>query len=161
MVEAAGAVADGLVGHPLFTREYVSQVVRPALAKGARRTGRDERVPIAGYLLCSVGTDGAAARRAAAAQIAFYSTVKSYDAIHELHGFFPETAAIRAAWKAGDQAGMVDAVSDRMVDAIAVAGTPDQARQQLRERWVGVYEAGRTSPSSRSTRCPHRRSELP
>src|SRR3954462_9672911 len=33
MVEAAGAVADGLIGHPLFTPEYVSEVVRPALAK--------------------------------------------------------------------------------------------------------------------------------
>src|SRR5919106_802125 len=40
MVEAAGAVADGLVGHPLFTRGYVEDVVRPALAKGARRSGR-------------------------------------------------------------------------------------------------------------------------
>src|SRR3954454_20390194 len=28
MVEAAGAVADGLVGHPLFTPEYVGEVVR-------------------------------------------------------------------------------------------------------------------------------------
>src|SRR5918992_3764030 len=31
MVEAAGAVGDGLVGHPLFTPEYTRDVVRPAL----------------------------------------------------------------------------------------------------------------------------------
>src|ERR671914_2288754 len=31
MIEGAGKVADGLVGHPLFTPEYVGQVVRPAL----------------------------------------------------------------------------------------------------------------------------------
>ncbi len=37
MVEAAGAVADGLIGHPLFTPEYVREVVRPALARGAER----------------------------------------------------------------------------------------------------------------------------
>ena len=35
MVPAAGAVADGLVGHPIFTRRYVEEVVRPALAAGA------------------------------------------------------------------------------------------------------------------------------
>jgi alkanesulfonate monooxygenase SsuD/methylene tetrahydromethanopterin reductase-like flavin-dependent oxidoreductase (luciferase family) len=50
MVEAAGAVGDGLVGHPLFTREYVEQVVRPALARGAQRAGRANPVPIAGYV---------------------------------------------------------------------------------------------------------------
>src|SRR4029077_18921636 len=37
MVEAAGAVADGRVGHPLFTPRYVSEGVRPALASGAER----------------------------------------------------------------------------------------------------------------------------
>src|SRR5881394_4541352 len=37
MVEAAGAVADGLIGHPLFTPKYVREVVRPALARGADR----------------------------------------------------------------------------------------------------------------------------
>src|SRR3954468_8291680 len=40
MIEAAGAVSDGLVGHPLFTPEYTSEVVRPALARGAERAGR-------------------------------------------------------------------------------------------------------------------------
>lgn len=148
MVEAAGAVADGLVGHPLFTREYVEQVVRPALGRGARRTGRGAGVPIAGYLLCSVDQDAEVARQAAAAQIAFYSTVKTYEAIHELHGFGDETAAIRAAWKAGDFKGMVAAVSDRMIDAIAVAGTPEQARRQLEERWAGVYERTLLYPPS-------------
>src|SRR5206468_12662201 len=29
LVEAAGAVADGLCGHPLFTPEYVAKGVRP------------------------------------------------------------------------------------------------------------------------------------
>jgi alkanesulfonate monooxygenase SsuD/methylene tetrahydromethanopterin reductase-like flavin-dependent oxidoreductase (luciferase family) len=140
MIEAAGAVADGLVGHPLFTREYVEQVVRPALAKGAARTGRPPDVPVAGYLTCAVDRDGDRARRAAAAQIAFYSTVKTYDAIHELAGFQAEAAAVRAAWRSGDVAAMVDAVPPAMIDAMAVAGTPDEARHQLEERWSDVYE---------------------
>src|ERR671935_207924 len=79
MIEAAGAVADGLVGHPLFTPEYVEEVARPALERGARRAGRDGRVPIAGYLTCSVDPDRERARREAAAIVAFNSTVKTYD----------------------------------------------------------------------------------
>ncbi len=38
MVESAGRVADGLVGHPMFTHKYVDEVVRPALARGAEKT---------------------------------------------------------------------------------------------------------------------------
>ena len=84
MIEAAGAVGDGLVGHPLFTPEYVREVVRPALASGAERAGRDAPPPIAGYLTCSVGEDRDAARRDAAAIIAFNSTVKTYRATHRV-----------------------------------------------------------------------------
>jgi len=140
MVEAAGAVADGLVGHPLFTVEYVGEVVRPALARGAERAGRSQPPPIAGYLTCSVGPDRAQARAAAAAVIAFNSTVKTYRATHEVSGFTRESEAIRAAWREGDFAAMAAAVSDEMIDAIALAGTPEEVRGRFAERWQGVYE---------------------
>jgi alkanesulfonate monooxygenase SsuD/methylene tetrahydromethanopterin reductase-like flavin-dependent oxidoreductase (luciferase family) len=41
MIEAAGALADGLIGHPLFTRSYVNDVVRPALDCGSAVAGRN------------------------------------------------------------------------------------------------------------------------
>jgi len=139
MVEAAGAVADGLIGHPLFTPEYVSEVVRPALAKGAERTGR-AAPPIAGYITCSVGEDREAARRSAAAIIAFNSTVKTYRPTHRAAGFEAEAEAIRAAWASGDGDAMIAAVSDEMIDSIALAGTPDEVRERFEQRWDGVYE---------------------
>ena len=140
MIEAAGAVGDGLVGHPLFTPEYVSQVVRPALGKGAKRTGRDESVPIAGYITCSVGEERDEARRGAAAVIAFNSTVKTYDAVHRVNGFEDAVGNVRAAWREGDFGAMVEAIPDAMIDTIALAGTPDEVRARYEERWAGVYE---------------------
>ena len=92
MVQAAGAVADGLVGHPIFTRRYV----RGGRAAGAGRRGGPDRaraaVPIAGYVICSVGEDADRARRDAAAQIAFYVVVRTYAALVELEGFEAEVA---------------------------------------------------------------------
>jgi probable F420-dependent oxidoreductase len=160
MIEAAGAVADGLVGHPLFTPRYVREVARPALMRGAERAGRAKPPPIAGYLTCSVGADRGSARAAAAAIIAFNSTVKTYRATHaaaaaiiafnstvktyrathEVGGFEREAEAIRAAWSKGDFAAMTAAVSEEMIDAIALAGTPDEVRSRFAERWDGVYE---------------------
>jgi probable F420-dependent oxidoreductase len=139
MIEAAGRVGDGLVGHPLFTPKYVAEVARPALGRGAERAGR-EAPPIAGYVTCSVDEDGARARRNAAAIIAFNSTVKTYDVVHRVNGFEAEAEAVKRAWRAGDFKGMADAVHDEMVDAIALAGTPDEVRRRYEERFAGVYE---------------------
>ncbi|MHA6780790.1 LLM class flavin-dependent oxidoreductase [Pseudonocardia saturnea] len=139
MVQAAGAVADGLVGHPIFTRRYVDEVVRPALAAGAARTGRDGEVPIAGYVITSVAEDGDRARRDAAAQIAFYTVVRTYAPLVELEGFTAEVAAIRDAWKARDHDAMVDAVSPAMLDRMAVAGTPDEVRDRM-PGFHGLYD---------------------
>ena len=114
--------------------------VRPALARGAERGGRSAPPPIAGYVTCSVGEDRGSARAAAAAIVAFNSTVKTYRATHVAGGFEREAEAVRAAWKDGDFARMSEAVSDEMLDAITLAGTGEEVRERFAERWEGVYE---------------------
>ena len=47
---------------------------------------------------------------------------------------------MREAWRAGDLGGMMAAVSPRMVEAIAIAGTPEEARRQMEARWNGLYD---------------------
>lgn len=140
MIEAAGRVGDGLVGHPLFTPEYVEEVVRPALARGAARAGRSPEVPIACYVACVVADDANRARREAAAQVAFYAVVRAFDPILRLHGFEREAAAIREAFRRGDVPGAVDLVGERMLDTFTVHGTPAEARDRFRARYAGLYE---------------------
>ena len=140
MIQAAGTVGDGLVGHPLFTPEYVREVAEPALARGAERAGRDAPVGIAGYITTSVGEDRAAARAQARAVVAFNSTVKTYRVVHRLHGWEDHAERIREAWMGGDFAKAVQLVPDEMLDTIALAGTPDEVRERYAERWDGLYE---------------------
>jgi probable F420-dependent oxidoreductase len=140
MIEAAGAVSDGLVGHPLFTPEYTRDVVRPALARGAERAGRDAPVPVAGYVTCFVDADGDAARRLARGVIAFNSTVSTYRPVLSHHGFDGAADAVRAAWERRDWEGMTAAVPDEMVEAIALAGTADEVRTQYERRRAGLFE---------------------
>jgi alkanesulfonate monooxygenase SsuD/methylene tetrahydromethanopterin reductase-like flavin-dependent oxidoreductase (luciferase family) len=130
MIESAGKVGNGLVGHPLFTPDYVQQVARPAL----------DGVPIVGYITTSVSADRDQARRDAAAIIAFNSTVKTYRSVHEVSGFESEAEAVREAWSRGDFDGMAAAVTDEMIDSISLAGTPEEVRERFAERWDGVYE---------------------
>lgn len=140
MIEAAGAVADGLVGHPLFTPEYTRDVVRPALARGAERAGRDAPPPIAGYVTCCVNEDGDVARQIARGVVAFNSTVSTYRPILTHHGFDGPADRIRAAWERGDLAGMAAAVPDEMLETIAIAGTPADVRAQFERRREGLFE---------------------
>jgi probable F420-dependent oxidoreductase len=140
MCEVAGRVADGLCGHPLFTTTYVNEVVRPALARGAARAGRDPgKVELVSMVMCSIHDDVAVARRELAQQIAFYSSVKSYDNLLEVSGFAKEAEIIRDAFARRDLPAMFAAVSDDMIDTMGVAGTAADVRSGLR-RYEGVLD---------------------
>jgi len=148
MIETAGRVSDGLVCHPTFSSQYVHEVVRPAIYKGADRTGRDpSTVEILGMLLCSVHDDEQIARREVAAQIAFYTAPKAYAPMFEASGFATEAAQIRKAFTDRDHNAMLDAVSDDMLDAIGVAGTPQQVRDGIARREHDFDHVALYSPS--------------
>ena len=152
MIETAGRVSDGLVCHPTFSSRYVHEVVRPAIATGAERTGRDVgEVEVVGMLLCSVNDDEEIARAELAAQIAFYAAPRAYAPMLEASGFGAEAVRIREAFAAGDHAAMIEAVSDDMIDAIGVAGTPEQVRAGITRREDDFDHVALYSPSFRMT----------
>ncbi|MEM8766191.1 MAG: LLM class flavin-dependent oxidoreductase [Pseudomonadota bacterium] len=131
MIRAAGAVADGLIGHPVFTRKYIRESVLPVL-DGTQC----EMLP---YVVTSVADSTEQARNEARGQIAFYYTTRLYHSILEPHGWKAQGEAIASAFKAGDYASMAAAVTDEMIDEIAIAGTPDEVRDQLKA-WEGLAE---------------------
>ncbi|HEY8638600.1 MAG TPA: LLM class flavin-dependent oxidoreductase [Solirubrobacteraceae bacterium] len=141
MIEAAGRVADGLACHPLLTVRYAEEVARPALQRGAQHAGRDvAELEMVGMVICSLHPDGEQARREAAAQIAFYSSVKTYDKLLEVSGFSAEAEAIREAFGRRDLPAMFAAVTDEMIDAIAVTGSSAQAIRDGLRRYEGVLD---------------------
>jgi probable F420-dependent oxidoreductase len=135
MIRAAGAAADGLVGHPIATRRWHREVTLPTLraaeAAAARPAGACRLVP---YVMTAINRDRAQAVQDAKQQIGFYYTVKVYHSILRFHGV-PEVAeACRRALPAFDIAAMAAAIPDALVDEIAIACPPDEARDRL-EQW--------------------------
>jgi probable F420-dependent oxidoreductase len=148
MIESAGRVADGLLGHTLFNPRYLTEVVRPALDRGALHAGRDPAgIELATYVLAVIADDEQQARREAASMIAFYGSVKSYNPVFQASGFGREAAEIQAAFASRDLKGMVAAVTEQMVDEFALAGTAEQVRQMLR-RFDGVADHVILTPPS-------------
>jgi alkanesulfonate monooxygenase SsuD/methylene tetrahydromethanopterin reductase-like flavin-dependent oxidoreductase (luciferase family) len=109
-------------------------VIRPAIAAGAAKTGREaSRVEVAGLVICSVAEDEAQARREAAAQIAFYAAPRTYGTVVDGAGFGSAGEQIRAAFGSRDFDAMAAAVPDAMVDAMSASGTPAQVAAKLEE----------------------------
>jgi probable F420-dependent oxidoreductase len=127
MVEAAGKVADGLVGHPMFTARYIEEVARPALAKGAAKADRDpSEIAMSGVLMCSVDDDLDLARRRLAFAAAQYAASRVYDRLFEIHGWSAHQEAIRAAVRGGDEQAIAAAVPDEVLDAVGVVSRPGE-----------------------------------
>jgi probable F420-dependent oxidoreductase len=140
MLRAAGEVADGLVGHPIYTRRYIREFVHPHLEVGFARAGRAaSSFDLATYVITSISEDREQAKHEAKLQIAFYATARSYEGILDLHGWQEAKAGIYEGFKTFDFAKMATCVTDEMVDEIAVTGTPDECREKLR-RWEGLID---------------------
>jgi probable F420-dependent oxidoreductase len=131
MIRAAASVANGLVGHPIYTRKYIAETVLPEL--------QDSLCVLLPYVICSVANDTAQARNEARMQIAFYYTTRLYHSILKPHGWEGIGETIAAAFRKGDFAAMAAAVPDEMVDAIAIAGRPDEVRDQLKQ-WEALAD---------------------
>lgn len=142
MLRAAGRIADGLIGNPLSSRSYVDEVVRPLLAEGASRRADPGAAPppITGLILTCVSDDGDTARRTIALQVAVYAMRESTRQVLVHAGFGAEAAAIGAAMARRDLEAARSAVTDRMLDALTVHGTPEEARQRWRAGFADLYE---------------------
>ena len=135
MATAAARVGDGVIGHGLFTRRWWDDVVRPAVEKGATQAGREDPPLEHGWVITAIDDDDperaiADARR----MIAFYLTVKTYDPYVAHHGWTAEVASIREAFARRDTDSMARAVTDEMLEAIAICGTTDDGRAAMSRR---------------------------
>jgi probable F420-dependent oxidoreductase len=147
MVGVAGAVADGLVGHPMFTTDYLEAIVRPAVVKGATAAGRSTTdVAITGIKVCAIDEDEEAARRQAAFAIGQYAASRVYDRLFDLHGWAQAQQKIRAAARERDTAALIAAVPDDAIDTIAVACTAAGFAERLRRASNGFDHLTITPP---------------
>jgi probable F420-dependent oxidoreductase len=138
MLRTTGEVADGLVGHPLYSRKYIAAYIKPNLEIGAKRAGRTVKdIDVTSLLITSISHNREQALRDAKNQISFYASVKSYEEILNLHGWEKQKLAIWEHFRTFNLPKMAEAVTDDMVEQIAVAGTPDECREQLK-KWDGL-----------------------
>lgn len=144
LARLAGEICDGFHAHPFHSVRYLREVVRPQVAAGAEKAGRDPaEVVLASSVFIITGADEAAIAQKRAAvreQLAFYASTPTYRVVLACHGWQEvgeqlSRLASRKRW-----AEMPALISDEMLDVFAVQAPLDQLAQALRERYDGVLD---------------------
>jgi probable F420-dependent oxidoreductase len=144
MTEVAGEVADGLILHAFTTERYVREVTLPALQPGFEKGGRARPdFEISAAIFIVMGEDQAeidAAKRETKERIAFYASTPAYRSVLELHGWGELQPELNALSKAGEWVAMGERITDDMVDAFAVTGTPEEIPKLILARYGDIVD---------------------
>lgn len=133
-IRQTGEIADGVL--PIYWPAQRFPDLRAALDRGSARAGRAPgSAAIAPYITTQVVLDEASrtrAREAAKAPLAFYvgRMGRFYAEMLARNGYAEDVAAIQRAWQAGAAAASA-AVSDALLDATGLVGTPGEVREKL------------------------------
>ena len=143
MVETAGRVADGFIGHPLVSRAYLQDELLPRIAAGRARAAEERPFTVSLMAIVAVGRTEehlTAAVAAARRQIGFYASTPAYRPVLDHHGWGDlhleaHRATLENRWD--DLPAMVD---DTVLGTLAVTGDPVTVARGLRERFGGLAD---------------------
>jgi probable F420-dependent oxidoreductase len=141
MLELAGEIADGVVLN-FMPVEAVPRMLAHVRA-GAERAGRDPgAIEVVSRFQVVVTDDLPAARAALRHMMGPYFATSVYNRFIAWCGFPEPAREIDAAWRAKDRTRNLAAVTDEIVDRLAIIGTPEQCRERL----SAFAAAGVTTP---------------
>jgi alkanesulfonate monooxygenase SsuD/methylene tetrahydromethanopterin reductase-like flavin-dependent oxidoreductase (luciferase family) len=141
MLELAGEIADGVVLN-FFPLDAVPRILAHVRA-GAARAGRDPAAIEVVARFQTVITDDPARGRAALRQMMGpYFATSVYNRFVAWCGYPEEAAEVEAGWRTKDRPRNLAAVTDRMVDDLAIIGSADLCRERL----AAFAAAGVTTP---------------
>jgi len=148
-VRLAGEVADGLTGHPVWSARWISNEVSRTLKDALSKAGRkrsDFKINL--WIYTAINKDRQKAIDDARGTVAFYSQIAQYEKYFAAHGFGENARGVRAAAAGKDFAAMRKAVPDEMVTTFALAGTPDDVREQIEAYWKVADSITLTPPNA-------------
>lgn len=137
MCQLAGEVADGVLMN-WATTDYVREAIANVRLGAARAGRKPEDIEIACYIRAAAGPDAKAVRQALARETVRYISLDFYRQMFNQSGFAEDTEAVMKALPQGIEAAAAQ-ISERMLGAVAIMGSPQACRQRLEEyRALGV-----------------------
>jgi probable F420-dependent oxidoreductase len=144
LAAVAGEVCDGVHAHPFHSVRYLTDVVRPAIAAGAARAGRDPAsvalaVPVF-VVVADTDEELQCRRDDVRRQLSFYGSTRTYQPVFEVHGWADATPRLHAAMARRDVDTMTAVITDEMLDVYVVTSSWDGLAGALVDRYRGVAD---------------------
>ncbi|MEJ2010964.1 MAG: TIGR03617 family F420-dependent LLM class oxidoreductase [Anaerolineales bacterium] len=136
LARLAGEIAEGFHAHPLHSERYLREVIRPALAEGAARAGRDANdltLTASVFMVTDEASDFFVR-----SQIAFYASTPSYRRVMALHGWETIAEELSRLARRQDWSAMSGLVSDEMLATFAIVASPSELPLGVKSRYSGL-----------------------
>jgi alkanesulfonate monooxygenase SsuD/methylene tetrahydromethanopterin reductase-like flavin-dependent oxidoreductase (luciferase family) len=134
LCELAGETADGLIGHPIWSREWTFDYALKALSQGAKLANRERSdIHVQLWLTASIDKDRRQAALRARGNVAFYAGIPSYHSYFDEHGFGDIAKSLVEARRERPVQDCLDLVPLEMAETFALCGTADDVGQALQE----------------------------
>ena len=141
MLELAGAIADGVTLNMMPVSAVPRMLAR--VRAGAERAGKDpDRIEVVARFQVGMTEDKSGARAIIRQFFGPYFATSVYNRFVEWCGYGAEAREILDAWQAKDRARNATAVTDAMIDDIAIIGSAEECRARVAE----FVAAGVTTP---------------
>jgi len=141
LVRLAAEVADGVMGHGIWSVDWAVRQVEEEVAAGLKRANRRrEDLHVHVGLFVAVNPDVAEAIEDARPTVAFYAGIQQYESFFEAHGFGEEARRMQEHMKQRNVLESAHLVPDEMVRTFVQCGRPDEVRERVERVW-GVADS--------------------
>ncbi|MEZ0578064.1 TIGR03617 family F420-dependent LLM class oxidoreductase [Nocardioides sp. MH1] len=141
MIEAAGAVADGFMCHPLLSQNYLRDMIRPGLDAGRATADSDRDFIVTAMAMVATGRTEEELATAVAGtkrQIGFYASTPAYKPVLDHHGWGDLHAEAHALTKQGRWSELGGLIDDEVLGTLAVVAEMPDAGAAVRARFEGL-----------------------
>jgi len=152
-VRLAAETADGLVGNPMWSLQWIRDQVIPTLNTRLQQAHKArEAFELNLFTYVAINPDRRQALADARGTVAFYASISQYEKYFGAHGFGEAARRAALAAQQHDHSTMLSAISDSMVERFAIVGTPDEVRSKLAAVWAVADSVTLVAPTNFLTR---------
>jgi len=138
LAQLSGEIADGFHVHPLHSRKYLKEILKPAFKGGRVKVGRTASEHTISATVFVVTSESE--RDFVRSQIAFYASTPSYRPVLALHGWGETAERLTRLAARGKWGEMPELIGDEMVETFAVVCEEGDLAGMLRQRYAGILD---------------------
>lgn len=132
MIKLAVELGENLLLY-FRTIEGIDSVSRQLRTESDVLNRGTNKTEVASFVTTAIAPERKEAEKTAQRAIAQFSTLPPYAALLKESGFGDEVADINALWYQGDRDNAASKVTKRMLDGLAIVGTPEEGRARVEE----------------------------